>query len=1049
MGGKSGGSQEVTIGYKYFADVHLQACHGVSIVHRGFVAENCLWNYCPVFTEYPYPILIGSDARAVPAAYQIPPGYNWEFFFQAVHVSYQPVGHRFSDGTYRMMIGGPNTERFETKADVACSFFVQMASGSFGVNERFSGCSATIQVGLFTLEFFTNFPDGNTAPGIVTLRITRRGTVLYSDVHTFIGGSLYLSWDIDPIALDGTRGMRVTASGFAPFVMVVPNHYARAMTQGKATTNSDKPQVFKYPPRQTVRLVGTIPAYYTTGWASLVPYIDPSDRPITSGGSVRISSTGTFRINVPIDPVEVTVNQEGLFGGEEREGGVGGKLWLFAGHPDQTKCDALLSAKKADEATAPLYRGVAGVFFSDFYWGTQPYIKPVSVTVGRTQFKTSGESQWMRPFATWPSGHWCAGDMNPVHIIREAYTDDVWGLGVSEDMMGTSFEEVALQAFDEGLGLSLVWVSETAVEEFVGEILRSIDAVIYQHPITGLYEIKLIRADYVKASLPVLDGTNSKVLKIGTPSGASLINQVTVKFNRRMDACTSGLIDQEAALIVQNPGAIMSAKRVINQTMEYPGITNDINANRAALRDLSMLSQPLRTLTIQTNRKNYNLLPGDVFVLNNPDNGIAAMVFRVGRRTESPLANGSITLECVQDLFDVRYAFYQAPPPPIWELPDTTAKNFPAATLIEPPLPMLLHIYGSQHQIDVKLDPGKYPVAMVGTIPNDKHIGYKVVETPVIPPNILSLAGGAATRDFAPAFKITTDMDALDDLITVPPELEGLTALLQVGGVYLVGTSTQGDHIDDPDTREIISVVSKTPTNITIARGVWDTLPAPIPAGTWVISLLHGKGASPSTYTAADTAHLVGVPSTNTQLYTETVDSPYFLLHLDVNARRDAPNPPGNVRLNGSYDEVRIYGAESIPSLILEWNYHEEGELQDNPISYYTNTNYRAADSTTEYWVKWKGNDETVWHTYNILPIDGTSYELTLEDEKTTRNILAGAPSGRLVFPGLTPLLTLCPEITMTVVARKNGVESINNKVFKITRIGYGYNIGISYGGDI
>ncbi len=1080
MGGK-GGSQEVTIGYKYFADVHLQASHGVAIPHRAFIAENCLWNYCPIYTEGPYDYHVMVTAVPFHIEYVAPPGYtvgpsygHGQFIGILPPGYYEPSPDPLIQPS--VQYGGGWREYGEVKDDVHAYMELRV-----GANTAFTAihpaffdwtelmlvpAAGEMRVGWYSFAVSATHENAdNFFAATTTLRaiVTRKGVVTHDvsiDLSTLgLSHGYDVVWRLNvyPIQLDGTR--RLTFNGraggvdvWAPIDIILPVHDARAIKQMRANLSVGNYLQVRYPPARdiTVQKIESgviVDEYVIDGFAEPQYGLNPppaGDRQVYTCGDAFLRTEGLYKITSPREPVPIEVSKLNLFGGEEREGGVGGTAWLFAGDPDQYHCDALLAAKKVALADAPLYRGVAGVFFNKFYWGTQPYIKGVSVTMGRTQFKTDGQGQWLRAFATWPSGHWSFGDLNPVHIIREAYTDTVWGLGVPDELMGFSFEEVAIQAFDEGLGLSLVWVSETAVEDFVGEILRNIDGVVYQHPVTGKYEIKLIRADYVKATLPILDDDNSTVLKMGTPSSAALINQVTVKYKRRTNPCTDTMIDQECALVVQNPGAIMSAKRIINQTMEYPGISNDYNANRAALRDLAMLAQPLRTLTIQTNRKNFDLLPGDVFVLNNPDNGIGAMVFRVGKRSESPLANGSITLECIQDLFDVKYAYYQAPPPPIWTVPDDTALNFPTATIVEAPLAMLIRFFGSLNKVETFVDPGKYPVAMMGMIPSERHVGFRLLEMETIRPTILLEADQVSTRGFAPAIKMQNALDHMEDTITIAPEFQDVMALFVVGAVYIVGSSVQGDYIGEPDTREMVSVAAKTDDTITILRGVWDTTPKPIPAGTWLISVSYGFGVAPTTYTAAEEAHLVGLPCTNTDVFNELPGDPYYLLHLQVAGRRDAPYPPGNVRLNGSYDDQRIHVADTV-DLVLEWNHRDAGILVDNTVSHYAPVDYYDVADPITYTVKWKGNDETTWH--EEAGIIGKTYTLTFADEKFLRNILSGAPTSRLFFPSLNRMQTLAPVLTIMVVAVKDGIESLNPKIFTVTRIGYGYNMGIHYGG--
>ena len=93
-------------------------------------------------------------------------------------------------------------------------------------------------------------------------------------------------------------------------------------------------------------------------------------------------------------------------------------------------------------------------------------------------------------------------DMNPAHIIRECLTNRDWGLGYAGVEIGASFAMAADVLYTEGFGLSLIWQQDSSIGEFIAGILDHIDATLFIDRRTGLWEIRLIRADYTAATLP-------------------------------------------------------------------------------------------------------------------------------------------------------------------------------------------------------------------------------------------------------------------------------------------------------------------------------------------------------------------------------------------------------------------------------------------------------------------------------------------------------------------------------------------------------------------
>lgn len=88
---------------------------------------------------------------------------------------------------------------------------------------------------------------------------------------------------------------------------------------------------------------------------------------------------------------QLTVAAEGLFGGEDREGGVSGTLDYEMGGPTQP-VNSYLAGKQGGDV--PAYRGIVGLVLKKMYLGMNPYLKPWSAVAQRVFVRQDGVEQW-------------------------------------------------------------------------------------------------------------------------------------------------------------------------------------------------------------------------------------------------------------------------------------------------------------------------------------------------------------------------------------------------------------------------------------------------------------------------------------------------------------------------------------------------------------------------------------------------------------------------------------------------------------------------------
>lgn len=111
---------------------------------------------------------------------------------------------------------------------------------------------------------------------------------------------------------------------------------------------------------------------------------------------------------------QITIDAEGLFGGESREGGVSGLVDVEMGGVAQVAND-YLSGQLAD---VPGHRGVVGLVLRKCYLGMNPYLKRWAALLQRIYVTQDGDEQWYPAKAGIPSGN-TVGDADAPYLLEQ------------------------------------------------------------------------------------------------------------------------------------------------------------------------------------------------------------------------------------------------------------------------------------------------------------------------------------------------------------------------------------------------------------------------------------------------------------------------------------------------------------------------------------------------------------------------------------------------------------------------------------------------------
>jgi len=356
------------------------------------------------------------------------------------------------------------------------------------------------------------------------------------------------------------------------------------------------------------------------------------------------------------------INLPELYGGVHEhnaqvtgQGGIVGTVDFQYGLPDQTQNDYLVS-KLGSYISAN--RGLTTAILRRPYIGLSTQLYMWKYLVKRTNHLSNGEDQWYPEKAAIRTY-----EINPIHWLREIYTDTEWGLCTPVELMNdTNLRTAADVLYDEGFGICVKWEGEQSLEAHVIDILRYINAVIYEDHSTGSIEIKLIREDYDIEAIETFDETDIVKIEDFTRGVLHKIPDVTyVKYWSMYDNLPVTIPSHDTSLILSQN------ETLIPNDVDYTGVVNDELAGRLAARDQQQLSSFVAVMTLKCKRTMSHLKPGDVFKMSYSPLGIISSVIRVVTPHYGTLTDGIVTLNCIEDVFGMKSSLYAAPPSTSWD----------------------------------------------------------------------------------------------------------------------------------------------------------------------------------------------------------------------------------------------------------------------------------------------------------------------------------------------------------------------------------------------
>lgn len=601
----------------------------------------------------------------------------------------------------------------------------------------------------------------------------------------------------------------------------------------------------------------------------------PVDSLIEIRGGNRTAWTGVQSASGTI-----TINSPTLFGGDQKEGGIAGDADLMMGELTQG-ANAYLTAQQG--SLQPGYRGLCSlVFKSGEVACNNPYPKPWSFRLRRATAGWQGGTAWYAAKAAITLTSGVVG-MNPAHIIYETLTNSDWGMGYPTSTIdATSFAAAADQLHSEGFGLCVLWNRENTILEFVQEIVNYANGVLISDRTTGLFVFKLLRGGYTIGDLPVFTPDNViDMTALEAPSLIGSINEVVVSY---VDP-TIGSKDNggQQNVAVQALGSIQAQGTVVSQKKDYSYIATADLALRVGQRDLAVVSTMLKRVQLKLDRNAWQMTPGDVFVLDFPDFGINAVVFRIGDIDYGTLTSGAITVQAVQDVFSLPTASYVAVPVTGW-VPPNANPTAPVAWIgMDTSYRDLAHRLTTTELSALTPTTG---YALIGAL-RPSGLSYNFQFWSAVSPSTTWVEHGIG--NWTPTALIQSALAPFD------------TAIVLLSGVDLqnVRLATQA-IIYDGSAFEVVRVDAIDPVALTatIARGCCDTVAQAHISGAriWFLDGIYG-GTDNVEYVASETVDVRPLTVT-TQGVLDITLSP--TIPVSIVARQALPYPPAYMTIGGT-----------------------------------------------------------------------------------------------------------------------------------------------------
>jgi len=343
----------------------------------------------------------------------------------------------------------------------------------------------------------------------------------------------------------------------------------------------------------------------------------------------------------------VNVDKPGFWGGREQGGGMQGNMVFYDGNDTATPNEYVI-AKVTNESPenndfVPGYNGMCHMVWAGGNIGESASISKWEFQVHRYPNSLGVDEPMHKINPAEDTGY---ADANPVCCLFELLTDTDYGLGLNPgDINQPTFLAAAETVYNEGNGYSYVIDKALGAQKIVEEILKQIEASLYQNT-DGKFTLKLVRDDFDVETIELFDTSNIvKIKNLAKQGWTETTNSVHVEYFDRENEF------KKTFALAQDMGNMQIQGQQEVAKFNYPGVRVPAQAARIAARELRDLATPLIRLSFTANRQAADLYPGDVVKVNYPEYGLDNMVLRISEVGLGDLKNGDVTIKGYQEIF--------------------------------------------------------------------------------------------------------------------------------------------------------------------------------------------------------------------------------------------------------------------------------------------------------------------------------------------------------------------------------------------------------------
>ena len=521
------------------------------------------------------------------------------------------------------------------------------------------------------------------------------------------------------------------------------------------------------------------------------------------------------------------IDEWGIFGGDESEGGIAGRFDWCPGGLTQGQNSYLRSQLGS---RVPAYRSSARLVWRGGYLGNSKYIKEWAAQVQRLPNNLGS------PYFN------INGHANPAEILYEILTSVKNCLGEPPTRIDvTSFLDAARVLHEEGLGMTLIWDGSKELEAIRADIQEHIDGQVYMDVTTNKWVLTLNRAPSAAelTAAPKFDETNAVLELYSRPAADELANEVYVNWTE--DGTTS-----RWPAPARDPGMYhRQGQQIISVTRSYQGFCSFDVASKIAARDLRILSYPLVKVTLKVDRTTGadKLRPLKRIKFSWGPLGIVEIVMVVIGIDYGTLDEPVIVLECIQDVYGLGNGLYVSGGNSGWTPPNHS------------PVPPTVYrmefspYWAMQADPEETPDPeGAVPILMVEA-PNNSQIGYVVEYSDPTFPN--AFLPDAEVQPYTPTATLVYDY-----LETSGADNSGTLIVRDLRTLFELTVPTT-DEVKSLGSgllvidQEWMALTSATPRDdgsimLTVQRGLLDSVIARHLAGAKVWFVSEGMGRTPT-----------------------------------------------------------------------------------------------------------------------------------------------------------------------------------------------------------